>query len=68
MSQIKNLTRPATIGFRGVLVSAGHLVMQWSLRRRERRALTRLDPHMLRDIGLDAQAVAEECAKPIWRD
>jgi uncharacterized protein YjiS (DUF1127 family) len=36
-------------------------------RRRDRRMLARLDPHILRDIGLDAGRVTEECAKPFWR-
>ncbi len=36
-------------------------------RHRTRQSLARLDAHLLRDIGLDATSVAEECAKPIWR-
>jgi len=34
----------------------------------ERKSLARLDPHLLRDIGLDPHMVARECAKPFWRD
>lgn len=34
----------------------------------ERKSLARLDPHLLRDIGLDPHMVAKECAKPFWRD
>jgi uncharacterized protein YjiS (DUF1127 family) len=37
-------------------------------RRAQRRALSRLDDHILRDIGLDTRAAARECAKPFWRD
>ena len=36
-------------------------------RRAQRQLLARLDPHLLRDIGLDATTAAEECAKPFWR-
>jgi uncharacterized protein YjiS (DUF1127 family) len=36
-------------------------------RRRERIQLASLDPHLLRDIGLAAEAAEEECAKPFWR-
>lgn len=38
-----------------------------SLRRRDRQRLSRLDAHLLRDIGLDPTRAAEECAKPFWR-
>ncbi|RYI22222.1 MAG: DUF1127 domain-containing protein [Acetobacteraceae bacterium] len=36
-------------------------------RRRDRLRLAHLDPHLLRDIGLDAQAARRECAKPFWQ-
>lgn len=36
-------------------------------RHRERRQLEALDPHLLRDIGLDSQTVEAECSKPFWR-
>lgn len=42
-------------------------VMQTLARRRDRMQLARLDQHMLRDIGLDADSAAKECAKPFWR-
>lgn len=38
-----------------------------ALRRRERRQLAALDPHLLRDIGLDSQTAESECAKPFWK-
>lgn len=38
------------------------------LRRRERQQLARLDAHLLRDIGLDAQEAEAECTKPFWKD
>jgi uncharacterized protein YjiS (DUF1127 family) len=40
----------------------------WTMRRRARSALARLDPHMLRDIGLTRTAAAQECDKPFWTE
>lgn len=42
-------------------------VFAWENRRRTRGALRRLDPHMLRDIGLDPAEAADEAVKPFWR-
>ena len=44
------------------------LVSDWLARRRSRRTLAALDPHMLRDIGLTMQDAQAERAKPFWRD
>lgn len=49
-------------------VSLARLWHQGILRARTRRALTRLDAHLLRDIGLTAEAAAQEAARPFWRD
>lgn len=38
-----------------------------SARRRDRLRLSHLDAHLLRDIGLDAQEVRREIAKPFWQ-
>ena len=43
-------------------------VLAASLRHRQRQTLGRLDHHLLRDIGLNADMAAQECAKPFWRD
>jgi uncharacterized protein YjiS (DUF1127 family) len=40
----------------------------WTARRRDRRALAALDPHLLRDIGLNEDQAAREAGKPFWRD
>lgn len=34
---------------------------------RQRRALARLDPHLLADIGVSRAEADRECAKPFWR-
>jgi uncharacterized protein YjiS (DUF1127 family) len=36
-------------------------------RRRDRRLLSRLDAHILRDIGLSENDAQREAAKPFWR-
>lgn len=38
-----------------------------SNRRRERHMLDRLDPHLLRDIGLTTDQARAEASKPFWR-
>lgn len=39
----------------------------WRERRRTRRALARLDPRMLEDVGLTQDEAQAEAAKPFWR-
>jgi uncharacterized protein YjiS (DUF1127 family) len=36
-------------------------------RRRDRKILSRLDAHILRDIGLSPDEARTESAKPFWR-
>jgi uncharacterized protein YjiS (DUF1127 family) len=36
-------------------------------RQRSRREITRLDDHMLRDIGVSRAAALYEADKPLWR-
>lgn len=42
-------------------------VLRLSERTRQRRALSRLDEHLLRDIGLSAETVRRETERPFWR-
>jgi uncharacterized protein YjiS (DUF1127 family) len=42
-------------------------VLVWETRIKTRRDLARLDPHLLRDIGLRADVALIECEKPFWR-
>jgi len=39
----------------------------WPIRSRHRRALARLDLHMLEDIGITPAQRDRECAKPFWQ-
>lgn len=49
------------------LAALRQVLARWSARRRDRQALARLDPHLLRDIGLDAGHAALEAARPFWK-
>mgnify|MGYP001050125858 CR=1 FL=1 len=51
-----------------IALSFALTVFAWETRAKSRRALRRLDPHMLRDIGLDPAQAADESIKPFWRD
>jgi len=46
-------------------------IRDWAARRRRRRslaALSELDDHMLKDIGLSRQEAVRECAKWFWQE
>lgn len=43
-------------------------VLKWEQRRQTRRALKRLDAHMLNDIGLSKYAAEAEADKAFWED
>lgn len=51
-----------------LLVSLALMLVAWDDRRRTRRALARLDAHLLRDAGLSDQIRDAETLKPFWRD
>ncbi|QYK40008.1 MAG: DUF1127 domain-containing protein [Paracoccaceae bacterium] len=50
-----------------VLFRVAQVVAGWEERRATRRALSQLDPHMLRDIGLTPEARTAEADKPFWQ-
>ena len=49
-----------------LLVGLALILARWDDRVRSRRALSKLDSHMLRDIGLTDVARQAECRKPAW--
>lgn len=51
----------------GVLLAFTLLIFRWETLRRTRKDLSRLDEHMLRDIGMDPALAQSETAKPFWR-
>lgn len=59
--------RPAAgLSLAATLAAVADRIRLWRRLRAERRALERLDPRLLRDIGLDAAAAAREAARPFW--
>lgn len=50
-----------------VALSAVLTLVTWDLRRRTRRDLSKLSPHMLSDVGIDASHAQSEANKPFWR-
>jgi len=55
-------------GMRSLLCRVGATLRLWAARERERDALSRLDDHLLRDIGLARETARREWTKPFWRD
>ena len=55
------------LSFIGMLVRLVDSLAIARERRKQRRALARLDDRLLRDIGLSAADVEGELSKPFWR-
>lgn len=53
-------------GLAGAMRHVARTFQVWRLRRDSRRALSRLDPHLLADIGLEHAAARRETVKPFW--
>jgi uncharacterized protein YjiS (DUF1127 family) len=51
----------------GLAFAIALTVLKWEQRRKTRRDLGRMDPHLLRDIGLSADIARTEAEKPFWR-
>ncbi|MCC2663855.1 MAG: hypothetical protein K0S35_1777 [Geminicoccaceae bacterium] len=69
LSRPFNRVRQSTVrpGERGWLVRAADALLEWQQRARERRQLTQLSDHMLRDIGISRATAGGEAEKPFWR-
>jgi uncharacterized protein YjiS (DUF1127 family) len=59
--------RPAPAAGPGLAARLLATIFEWSARARERRALFRLDDHLLKDIGLSRADVAREADKHFWQ-
>ncbi len=46
---------------------AAVVLTKWSTRHRTRKALARLEPHLLKDIGLDSHAARHEASRMFWQ-
>ncbi len=54
-------------GIKRALFETLPIIRVWHERARQRRALGRLDDHLLRDIGLNRAEAILESRKPFWR-
>lgn len=52
---------------RSTLMAGLERLLLWQARARQRRHLSKMDDHMLNDIGLTRAEVAREIKKPFWR-
>jgi uncharacterized protein YjiS (DUF1127 family) len=43
------------------------IIRFWMARSAQRRALSQLEPHRLKDIGLTQEDVERECSKAFWQ-
>ncbi len=43
------------------------VVTKWDTRRRTRKSLSHLDPHLLQDIGLSSHDARTEAERPFWK-
>lgn len=55
------------LGGRLTATMLADVLVVWLERARERRALCRLDDHLLKDIGLSRADIEREGGKPFWR-
>jgi uncharacterized protein YjiS (DUF1127 family) len=60
-------TMPSESTMVAVFAGACRVLSTWQERAQGRRALSRLDDHLLRDIGLSRADVERELMKPFWR-
>lgn len=51
----------------GFAVRFAVAVTKWDMRRRTRKHLRDMPPHLLKDIGLDRHAAHAEATKPFWQ-
>lgn len=52
----------------GLVNGLVQLVATWRGRSKARRALARLDDHLLHDIGLDRLSARDEATRRFWQD
>lgn len=70
MASSMNFALPAFTGVSRQVGSAAFYALrvtaQWFRRHQDRRLLTAMDDHQLRDIGLTRDVVVRESLKPFW--
>lgn len=68
MAPLRHTAPSYTLQAPGSLSGLWQVASVWVGRHRSRQALASLDPHLLRDIGMDSEGAAAEVAKPFWQD
>lgn len=58
---------PARRSFPFITKVGWRLLARWYDRHLQRRDLSEIDDHLLRDLGLTPEDVRRECAKSFWR-
>lgn len=56
-----------SLGLGAVWQRAFSLLGTWQRRIDDRRALSSMDPHLLKDLGIEPYQARDEAAKPFWR-
>lgn len=64
---VRRTQRPAT-AFEKRCAAWLNTPVVWLRRMRLRNELASIDPHLLRDVGLDPVSVRRESEKPFWQD
>lgn len=69
MTTCANPTQAQAVATRGTgsVIGMFDLVLSWTERRRQRRALERLPDYLLADIGISRLDAAVEAEKPFWK-
>ena len=58
---------PARRSFQFIIRARSRLLARWYDRHVQRRDLSEIDHHLLRDLGLTSEDVRRECAKSFWQ-
>lgn len=66
VTAVQAVTRAVALSVRPLWLMADSLFIVYE-RTKQRRALQRLDDHLLKDIGLSRSEVENEVTKPFWR-
>ena len=59
--------QPSLSPLAGLALRVAVTAEQWSTRRRTRLALSRLDAHLLKDVGLDRRTALTEARRKFWQ-
>ena len=60
-------TEPQLAPLPALAVFVAVVLTRWGSRHRTRKALAKLEPHMLRDIGVSAFAARREAGRMFWQ-